>query len=217
MAIITVSREFGSDGTLISQQVAQSLNYLLVDKVLIEKVLRQYGMVHFSRVYDSEHNIWERYDLEKSELIRMLNDTIRAFAKNGNSVILGRGGFAVLGEYLNVLNVCIRAPFEQRVGSIMKSMAISDRKAAENLVNKNDNIRKSFLQTFYNVKHDDTSFYHLVIDSSQIPVEMASRWIIESAEMLDRRELALEQSTLGIAVDPVLTKTVADIIADWKG
>lgn len=217
MAIITVSREFGSDGTLISQQVAQSLNYLLVDKALIEKVLRQYGMVQFSRVYDSEHSIWERYDLEKSELIRMLNDTIRAFAKIGNSIILGRGGCAVLCEYHNVLNVCIRAPFEQRVSNIMKSMAISDYKVAENLVNKNDNIRKSFLQTFYNVKHDETSFYNLVIDSGQIPFEMAGQWIIEAAEMLDQREMKLEQSTQGIEVDPVLAKTVADTIADMKG
>ena len=216
MAIITVSREFGSDGTLISQQVAQSLNYLLVDKEVVEKVLRQYGMVHFSKLYDSEHSIWERYDLEKSELILMLNDTIRAFAQIGNSVILGRGGFAVLSEYHNVLNVCIRAPLEQRVSSLMKCMPISDHRAAENLVVKNDNIRKSFLQTFYNVRHDETSYYNLVIDSSQIPAELATRWIVEAAEMIDQRELSLEQSTQGIDVDPVLARTVADIIADMR-
>ena len=216
MAIITVSREFGSDGTIISQQVAQSLNYLLVDKELIEKVLRQYGMVSFDRVYESEHSIWERYDMEKNELIRMLDDTIRAFAKLGNSLILGRGGFAALCQYRDVLNVCIRAPFEQRVGNIMKSMGISDRKAAENLINKNDNIRKSFLQTFYNIKLDDTFFYNLVIDSDQIPVDMATKWIIEASLVLNQREISREQSTQWIDVDPVLARTVSDVIDAMK-
>jgi len=157
MAVITISREFGSDGDQISEKVAQSLKYACIDKAIMEKVLVQYGMVTFKKVYNSDQNIWDRFDEGKAEMVMMLNQTIQAFARQDKSVIIGRGGFIVLRKFENVLNVCITAPFERRVNNVMKARGITVRQEAEALVRQKDHVMRSFLQTFYNVKHMDAN------------------------------------------------------------
>jgi len=216
MAVITISREFGSDGDLISKKVAQTLDYSLFDKDTIEKVLVQYGMVTFNSVYNSDQSIWDRFDLGRTEMVRMLNSTIQAFAKLDNNVIVGRGGFIVLNGFDNVLNVCIVSSFDKRVSNVMKANNIEVREEAEAIVRQNDNVRKSFLQSYYHVKHTEASWFNLTIDSDLIPVDVASKWIIEAAELLGKKEIDPKAGTSSIEVDPVLANAVAKIAAAMK-
>ena len=213
MAVITISREFGSDGDMISEQVARTLNYSLIDKAVMEKVLVQYGMVTFKKVYNSDRSIWDRFDESKTEMVMMLNQAIQAFARQDNSVIVGRGGFIVLHDYKNVLNVCITAPFENRVSNIMKSRGIHFREEAEALVRQNDHVRKSFLQTFYNVKQMEADGFGLSINTDQIPAEIACKWIIEAAEILDSKTYDAKSTTASIEINSVLENTVAEVTA----
>ena len=53
MAVITVSREFGSGGDVIARNAAEALGYNFVDKEFIGKVLNQYGLVEFDKEYDA--------------------------------------------------------------------------------------------------------------------------------------------------------------------
>lgn len=216
MAVITISREFGSDGDLISEKVAQSLKYSLIDKDIMERVLVQYGLVTFKNVYNSDQSIWDRFDLGKAEMINMLDQTIQAFARQDNSVIVGRGGFIVLRNFDNVLNICIGAPFESRVNNVMKTQGIKVREEAEAIVRKNDHVRKSFLQTYYNVKHTETNWFDLSVNTDQIPADVACKWIIEAAELLDKKEIDAKASTASIEVNSVLAKTVAEITEKLK-
>ena len=216
MAVITISREFGSDGDLISKKVAQALGYSLFNKESIEKVLVQYGLVDFSSVYSSDQSVWDRFDKDRTEIVRMLNSTIEAFAKLDNNVIVGRGGFIVLHGFGNVLNVCIVASFDKRVSNIMRSHNISDRAKAEELVRQNDNIRKSFLQSYYTVKQTEARGFNVTIDTDIIPVDVASRWIIEAAQLLSQKEVDPKSHTSSIKVDPVLAVAVDVITAAMK-
>lgn len=148
MCVITVSREFGSEGDVIGQQAAKSLGYSLVTKELIERVLNQYGMSHIDTVYRQKHNVWERYDDTYTALVDFLGRTLLAFASLDNCVILGRGGYAVLGEYPNVLNVCIRSPFDKRVQNVLNDKMAEDYARAEKMVRDQDEARRSFCGRF---------------------------------------------------------------------
>ena len=53
MTTITISREFGSEGVKIAQQVAKTLDYSLVDKRILEGVFRRYGLTKFGDLYSS--------------------------------------------------------------------------------------------------------------------------------------------------------------------
>ena len=65
MTAITVSRDYGSDGDIIAQQVAQTLGYHLVDLKFIGTILAQYGYVEFDKEYRNLPTFWERFDAER--------------------------------------------------------------------------------------------------------------------------------------------------------
>ncbi len=216
MAVITMSRELGTGGGLISQMVTNSLNYHLVDKETIGKVLSQFGMVSFNKVYDSTHNVWSLFDSDYRDLVNQLNKTILAFAKHDNTVIIGRGGFVVLQEYQNVINVLLRAPLEHRIRNAMQTEQISDILEAEKIVRHSDEVRESFLQTFYNVNSNSAQYFSLVIDTSRVPLHLAARWIMEAAQEIDKKKIPPERSSLKAEVDPVLVKAVSNVLQNER-
>ena len=212
MAVITMSREIGTGGGLISQMVTNSLNYRLVDKQLIGKVLEQFGILSLNKVYDTTHNIWSLFDSDYRDLIKQLNKTLLAFAKLDKTVIIGRGGFLVLQDYQNVLHVLVRAPLEHRIRNAMQTEQIPDILEAEKVVRHSDEVRESFLQTFHNVSANSAQFFSLVIDTSRVPLHLAARWIMEAAKEIDRQSIPPERNSLNAEVDPVLLKTVREVL-----
>jgi Cytidylate kinase len=184
----------------------------LVDKETIGKVLSQFGLLSFNKVYNSTHNVWSLFDSDYRELVKQLNKTILAFAKLDNTVIIGRGGFVVLKDYQNVLNVLLRAPLEHRIRNAMQTEQISDIREAEKIVRHSDEVRESFLQTFYNVNANSAQFFSLVIDTSRVPLHMAARWIMEAAQEIDRQKIPPERSSLKADIDPVLLRTVREVL-----
>src|SRR5512136_3007919 len=118
MPVITISREYGSEGESIAERIAQTLGYHLVDKEFIGAVLGQYGLVEFAWEYDTLPGFWDRFDAERGKrravMVDMLNQVLRAVAHHGDMVILGRSGFAALSGFADVLHVRLKAPFSIR-------------------------------------------------------------------------------------------------------
>jgi cytidylate kinase len=212
MAFITVSREFGSFGTTISQRAAQALQYDYIDKAVLEKVLDQYGLVTFHKFYDSPHSFWERLEDGNQEIIEVFNSAVLECAKADHAVFVGRAGFALLRGYDNVFHVLIKAPFDTRVANTMQTMRIADRAQAEELVRRHDISRESYLRTFYNASASDAGPFSLVADTSLIPPETAEQWIVEAARLLEQREIDPAKSTRSIRSDVVMQKTVGAVL-----
>lgn len=217
MAIITISREFGSFGTSISQKTANELAYSCVDKEMIEKVLQQYGFVYFKEVYDYPHSIWDQITNQRNQkdvyqYIKLFSDTMLAFAKQNNIVLVGRSGFVLLNAYKDVLNVLIRAPFEVRVERTMRNMNITDEKEAAKMVRNQDSVRNSFIHTFYHAKPSDVEWFNIVVDTDKVEEDTAVRWIVEAAKHLDKQKIAPEKSAQSADIDPILQRTVIEVL-----
>src|SRR5512139_3165344 len=118
MPAITISREIGSLGDTIAEQTARRLGYVLADKNVIGKIFGQFGFLDFKETYD-ESGFWSRFDPHYTEMAHLLNRIIEALVFHGNIILLGRGGFALLKDYADVLNVRIQAPFSIRVARVM--------------------------------------------------------------------------------------------------
>ena len=123
MCVITISRQIGSSGSEIGKKVAQKLGYHLVDKKTLEKIFIDYGFVNFAEIYETKQGFWERHDNMHLELSDFLQRVIMAVAHQGNVVILGRGSFSVLQGFDDVLNVRIKAPFEERINTLIADAA----------------------------------------------------------------------------------------------
>ncbi|HOU15759.1 MAG TPA: cytidylate kinase-like family protein [Anaerolineae bacterium] len=212
MAVITVSRKLGSRGDDIAEQVAHVLGYHYVDKAFIEAVLSQYGLVEFGAEYDSIPSFWEKFDAQKEErremMVSMLNRVMRAVACHGNVVILGRSGFFLFEGYTDVLNVRIQAPLAFRIEQVMQREQVT-RDEAEAIVKHGDEVRATFVKSFYNIQWDACTTFDLLIDTSKIPPDMAINWLVDAARALETKGHDREPSTAAIQVDPILAAAVS--------
>ncbi len=212
MAVITISRELGSGGTYVSRQVAQGLGYHLVEKDTLQKVLSQYGFAQFETEYESAPSFWERLDSNRIQMIDMLNRVILAVAQHGNAVILGRGSFAVLDNYRDVLNVRIQAPLPVRARRVMAEQGIDDYAKAEALVKESDLVRATFLQSWYGVRWDTAGMFDLVLDTSKVPCDLAVRWILEAHNIMDEIQTEDQPALDSLNVDELLARAVAETL-----
>jgi cytidylate kinase len=213
MAVITISREMGSEGFNIGQQVAGQLGYEFVDKRTVEAVLRQYGLTKFSDLYTSAPSFWDLTNPTNLLIVSMLNEIMEAFAYRGRMVILGRGGFASLSAYADVLNVRIQAPLAVRVERVQARENLATTQQAEERVKEDDKARSKFIQMFYNKQWDAKSHFNLVIDTGSVSTEMAVNWIVEAARGLEQKEFGPEAvTTRQIEVDPVLADAISKVL-----
>ena len=212
MSVITISREIGSEGSFVANEVARALNYTLITKNILENILSQYGFVQFGKEYETTPNFWERLDETRFTMIEMLNRVILATASLGNVVILGRGSFAVLGGYSDILNVRLQAPFAVRVKRMMAEKCVDDLPKAESLVKESDHVRAAFMQSWYGVRWDTASYFDLVIDTSKISREKAVNWILEAQKGLPYSSQDDKSSLAALNIDPVMAKTVHEVL-----
>jgi cytidylate kinase len=213
MAVITVSRQFGCGGSAIALLAAQRLGYHFVDKDFISRVLMQYGFDEFETEYETIPNFWSRFDIRRAEMVQMLDRVMRTVARCGQVVILGRGSFAVLGGYADVLNVRIQAPLADRVARVMQRQQIPTPEMAEPVVLDNDQLRTTFLEAFYDIHWDMASAFDLVINTGKVTQEAAVSWMVEAAKALPQNRSSQALTTDSIQVDPHLAEVVASLLA----
>jgi cytidylate kinase len=188
MAVVTISREYGSAGSVVARKAADLLGYHLVDKAVIGRILAGYGLIDFDRAYETESGIWSTFDTRVRTIVTMLERVAFAVARHGHSVILGRGSYIVLSGLPDVLNVRVRAPFEWRVARTMEEEGQGDRAAAEAAVREGDKVRFSFVSSIYGLRWDSAERFDLVLDSSRIGLDRAAAWIAEATRALPAGE-----------------------------
>jgi cytidylate kinase len=215
MSVITISREFGSGGSSIAEKVAQTLGYHFTDKDTIGRVLTQYGLPEFKTEYDAvPPSFWTRFDTQRMErremMVSLLNQTILALAHHGDTVILGRCGFAVLRGYADVLNVRIQASLPLRIKRVMDRRNIADSGRAEAAVKEGDKIRAAFVETFYGARWDAAGAFDVVIDTDKVSADLAAAWLVEAAKALQGRRGPEAHTTRTIQADSTLAAAVAD-------
>lgn len=215
MSVITISREFGSEGDYIAQRVAQTLNYHFVDQKFIGIILGQYGYVEFDKEYATLPTFWERFDAQREKqrdvMVKMLNQVIQAVAHHGNVVILGRTGFEVLGRFADVLHVRVQAPFSVRVRRVMAQQKIPFEQA-ESAVNESDKVRVAFVEEFYGVPWNAIHAFDLVINTDKISPDFAVNWIVDVARAAVVSLETDKPTTASIVVDRILAEAVSDVL-----
>ncbi len=212
MSVITISRETGSEGSYIAEKVAQTLGYHYVDKKVMEDVLLQYGFVEFDREYDAARGFWARFDARTMDMIRMLNRVIQAVARHGNTVLLGRGGFAILNGFDDVLNVRIQAPLPVRRARMMTQQKIAEPEQAEAIIKEVDRIRTTFIESYYGVRWDAATAFDLVIDTGKVTPELAVTWLVDAAKAIPAQQAGEARLTQTLEVDSILATVVSKVL-----
>lgn len=207
MAVITISRETGCGGSGMAATLASRLGWHLADKETIGKILAEYGFVNFKETYDTIPSFWTRFDAQTSAIVSMLDRATLGLARHGNIVILGRGSFAVLSGYQDVLNIRLKAAFNTRVMRYQEEHAVQGFEEAERAVRESDRVRRAFVESFYTTRWDDASRFDLVLDTSRVSQTLCADWILQAI-----KELPLQGKHTPAVVNGTIESTMASVI-----
>ncbi len=105
-------------------------------------------------------------------------------AAQGQAMIVGRGGQMILRNRPGVLHIQVTAKFETRVYNIIQREGVKWREAAHRL-RLADEQRGGYMRRFYNVDWLDPGLYDLVINTDQIPLNVAAEMIIMAAQAVE--------------------------------
>ena len=214
MAVITIAREFGSEGTRIAQEAARTLGYRLADKCVIEALLEpDFPASERELEYRSTPGFWDRFDQSRMErrrnLLEARDQVIRALAAHGRMVILARGAFVLLAGCGDVLQVRIQAPLPVRVARVAQLPDVAVPSRAERFIQENDRIQKGFIEAVYGVPWDSAKGFDLVLDTGKLAPELATAWLIQAAGAVEATPAA-GGGAAALAVDPMLAERVAN-------
>jgi cytidylate kinase len=229
MAVITLSRQFGSHGEEIAARVAEELGLRLIDAGSIHRAAQRAGVPEVALAeleHEGERSLADRvlkamrampnlrsasaygaslgsrddesYSDSSSlsipftglfsptvppisasleSYVRMVGLVIRGLAREGNVLIVGRGGQCLLKNDPATLHVQIVAPLEDRIQVIMEREGVNWR-AAQSKVRASDRARADYVRRYHGIARLDATLYHLVINSGRVCVGTAVDLII---------------------------------------
>jgi cytidylate kinase len=214
MAILTISREFGSGGSEIGQAVARDLGYDYVDKARILNELHAVGK-NWEKWAESmdEHRptIWEKYDWSFRGFGALIQGTILEYAMKSQVVLMGRGANFLLKGIPFSYRIHVVASMEDRIAKIMVRESV-ERETAIWLIEKTDNDRSNFLHSLYGKNWSDPSEYDDVINTSEQPIEDV---VAKAKEILKQKDQQVNESSLKeLEMRAIAAKVKAGMLTD---
>ena len=194
--VITISRQLGSGGAYIGQQLAKKLNIDYVDREILSKAAKQLAVVEEDLESRDEKllSFWssffhingyaEDYHLPPQmnfpfdrEIFDAEADVIEQIARERSAVIMGRCGFHILREYSNRVSLFLHADISFRSKRVQELYKLSE-KAALEMITKNDKERVNYIETFTGKKWTDAKHFDLTLNTGKIGLDKSTELIL---------------------------------------
>jgi cytidylate kinase len=229
MAILTISREFGSGGREIGHAVAKLMGYAYINKEDILSDIRKDGTKWEQWAKDlDEHrpSVWEKFDWSFRGFAALIQSHVLEHARRDNVVILGRGGNFLLRDVPYAFRIRVTGPLEVRIDRVMKRESV-DRDTARWLCEKTDRERAGFLHAVYGKRWDDPAEYDRVFQVTGQSVDDVVAMVKEALAERERNATEAARNALGmltaaakvkagIATDSRFFLPVLDVAYDGK-
>lgn len=115
--------------------------------------------------------------------VRMVGLVVKKLAREGNVLLLGRGGQVLLQNHPGVLRVQVVAPLPLRTEVVMARLSLNKREAQKR-IRASDRARSDYLRRYFDADWLDPALYDLVVNTGRLPVPAAARLIIDAYQAL---------------------------------
>ena len=230
MAILTISRRYGSGGRDIGHAVADLLHYDYVDRKRILEDIGKAGQTwgEFAKQYDEKQpSVYERYKWSFRGFVALNQAQILEYALHDNVVIMGRGGNFLLRGIPFAFRIHIKASMDDRIDRLVKREGI-DSENARWLIEKVDKEMGGAVYLIYGSAWDDPKQYDRVFDTSTQKAEeiiaaikddvlkRASASTEKARQVLQLRALAAKVRAR-IAIEPTFPISALDVRPKEEG
>ena len=191
--IITISREFGSGGRFIGEEVARKLGIAYYDKNIISQIAEKSGL--------SPEYIQENAELSPKKglfayalagrditgksvedmVYEAQRKVILDLAKKEPCVIIGRNADYILKDRDDVLNVFIHGNMPEKIQRITDLYNVEKQKAVK-MMEDTDKRRKTNYNFYTDQNWGKASNYTLCLNSSQLGYDRCEKIIMECSK-----------------------------------
>jgi len=197
MPIVTISRQRGSRGSYLAEELAARLDHQLLHREIIDKICASSGyrrQVIESLDDKTRSNIELWFDgiikgqyVDASNYLMYLLKIIRSISAHSGVIIVGRGANFIISPQEG-FHIRVIADINTRINNLIKYQDIS-KEDAELAVKKADKERSDFISSNFRRDINDTSAYDLFINTTYIGIkealEMAILGIKSKADSLN--------------------------------
>ena len=191
--IITISREFGSGGRFIGEEVAKKLGVAYYDKDIIGQIAEQSGL---SPEYIQENAelspkkglfayAFSGRDITGKSVGDMVYEAqrkiIMEIAEKESCVIIGRNADFILKDRNDVLNVFIHGDMPEKTQRIIDLYNVEEKEAVKMMADT-DKRRMTNYNFYTEQKWGKASNYTLCLNSSQLGYDRCERIIMECSK-----------------------------------
>lgn len=188
---VTISRQFGCEAYPLAERLHQLLEarsgepWTVIDKALIERVSKETQLSErlLGRLGDESQALdllsalipgWTTHE----EAFEVLARYVVRIAREGNAIIVGRGGAVLTQTLPNCFHFRLEAPHDFRVASIARRLGLPPGEA-DAMVSEHQARRDRFIERFLNCSIADTRYYHAVFNSAKSPLERIAASILQ--------------------------------------
>ena len=207
--IVTIGRQFGSQGREIGEKIAEYFKIPCYDKELLSRAAKESGFCeemienHDERptnsflynlvmdTYSFGYNASSFIDMPISHKVFLAQfDTIKKIADEGPCVIVGRCADYALSEYKNCLNIFIYADEASKIKHLCERFSDLNEQKARDMIAKKDKQRQSYYNYYSSKKWGRADSYDLCVNSAKLGVEGTVKLITQYVEDFEEKRAA---------------------------
>jgi Cytidylate kinase-like family len=193
--IVTISASYGAGGSWVGPEVAARLGWQFIDRAIPVQVAErlcvpvEHAHVHDEAAAPRFTRLLARLPNTSGVVVpepttdTFCRETERLLieaADEGDVVVLGRAAAIVLRDRPGSLHVRLDGPAEVRVCQAMRMEEIDEAEARRRQRNS-DRARIDYVKHFYRADPRDPRHYHLVLDSTVVPLPTCVELIVTAA------------------------------------
>lgn len=169
MAVITISRQYGTGGINIGRRIAEKLGYRFMYLDELIAACKERGLdIDLERIEGRPPKLIERlFVLDRKKVRETLKAVMKSAAEGDNVIIGGWGGQVFLSDHPGAMHVRIVGSSESRIRHIMDSAGVP-RSQAKEIVDKTNRDQGLFSQFFFGANFADPKLYHAVFNIDQM-------------------------------------------------
>jgi hypothetical protein len=183
--VITVEREYGSQGAEFAHHLAQRLGWRLIDQCLLDEIAvkagiskklvercderldpwyYRYGKAFWHGSIERLPAIPEAEIFDSERMVEFVREYLAKIAEEGNCVVVGRGAACVMARAPGAFHVFVYASQWRKVLWFEEHFPEHARQAEQELL-ATDRRRAAYVRRYYAQDWTDRRLYHLMINS----------------------------------------------------
>lgn len=182
--VITINRQFGTNGRQIASALAEKLQVKLIDKQILTSLCEKLEVSEeeVREVEVKKKTWWQQVmyyyrntptpsipvlsELTSDQLYKAQVEIMKSLAEEESCVVVGRCGFDVFKNHPNAISIFLFSDLEDRVAKVREMYGLSEEEALKR-IKEVDEARESFTREHTGRYRNDATNYDVCINVSE--------------------------------------------------